>query len=329
MALKKVTGILIAVVLCFAMSAAAMAQSLVPGGEAIGIRMVTQGVMIAGVSDVDTASGKVSPAADAGLQKGDIIVRLGAHEISSAEDFKNAVNALSGEKTSVTVDRSGKTKQFNICPAKGTDGVWKLGLWLRDGISGVGTLTFYDPESGIYGALGHSISDADTGAVLPLADGGIYEAEVVGIVPGEEGTPGELNGCTDELAYLGDIQINCGCGIFGEADLDGKTVETGEIKTGKATIYCTLSGDTVGEYEIEVKRIYEGNGMKTVMLTVTDPELLEQTGGIVQGMSGSPIMQDGKLVGAVTHVFVNDPTSGYGISIQDMLAAANKCDKAA
>lgn len=329
MTLKKITGAVLAAVLCFAMSAAAMAQELVPGGEAIGIRMVTQGVMIAGVSDVETKTGKVSPAAEAGLQKGDIIVRLGSQEISSAEDFISAVNSLSGEKTSVTVDRSGKTKQFNICPAKDKDGVWKLGLWLRDGISGVGTLTFYDPESGIYGALGHSISDADTGNILPLADGGIYEAEVVGIVPGKEGAPGELNGCTDEAAYLGDIQINCGCGIFGAAELDGRTVETGEIKTGRATIYCTLSGDSVGEYEIEVKRIYEGNGMKTVMLTVTDPALLEQTGGIVQGMSGSPIMQDGRLVGAVTHVFVNDPTSGYGISIQDMLEQAGKCDKAA
>ena len=225
----------------------------------------------------------------------------------------------------MTVDRQGSIRQFNVQPALGSDGCWKLGLWLRDGVSGVGTLTFYDPESGIYGALGHSISDADTGAVLPLGEGSIYDAEIVGIVPGEAGTPGELDGDTDEAAFLGDIRLNCGCGIFGAADFEGEPLETGEIKTGKATICCTVSGDTVSEYEIEIKKVYETSDFTTVMLTVTDPELLAQTGGIVQGMSGSPIIQGGKLVGAVTHVFVNDPTSGYGISIQDMLSMAEKC----
>ena len=303
MTIKKITGFVIAAILCFTMSAAALAQSLVPGGKALGIRMTTDGVMVAGVSEVETENGAVSPAADAGILKGDIITRLGSAEIDTAEDFKAAASALSGEKISVTVDRQGSIRQFNVQPALGSDGCWKLGLWLRDGVSGVGTLTFYDPESGIYGALGHSISDADTGAVLPLGEGSIYDAEIVGIVPGEAGTPGELDGDTDEAAFLGDIRLNCGCGIFG----------------------CTVSGDTVSEYEIEIKKVYETSDFTTVMLTVTDPELLAQTGGIVQGMSGSPIIQEGKLVGAVTHVFVNDPTSGYGISIQDMLSMAEKC----
>ena len=325
MTIKKITGFVIAAILCFTMSAAALAQSLVPGGKALGIRMTTDGVMVAGVSEVETENGAVSPAADAGILKGDIITRLGSAEIDTAEDFKAAASALSGEKISVTVDRQGSIRQFNVQPALGSDGCWKLGLWLRDGVSGVGTLTFYDPESGIYGALGHSISDADTGAVLPLSEGSIYDAEIVGIVPGEAGTPGELDGDTDEAAFLGDIRLNCGCGIFGAADFEGVPLETGEIKTGKATICCTVSGDTVSEYEIEIKKVYETSDFTTVMLTVTDPELLAQTGGIVQGMSGSPIIQEGKLVGAVTHVFVNDPTSGYGISIQDMLSMAEKC----
>ena len=236
MTIKKITGFVIAAILCFTMSAAALAQSLVPGGKALGIRMTTDGVMVAGVSEIETENGAVSPAADAGILKGDIITRLGSAEIDTAEDFKAAASALSGEKISVTVDRQGSIRQFNVQPARGSDGCWKLGLWLRDGVSGVGTLTFYDPESGIYGALGHSISDADTGAVLPLGEGSIYDAEIVGIVPGEAGTPGELDGDTDEAAFLGDIRLNCGCGIFGAADFEGEPLETGEIKTGKATI---------------------------------------------------------------------------------------------
>ena len=329
MTIKKITGFFLAAMLILSMSAAAMAQELIPGGRALGIRLTTDGVMVAEVTDVETSKGDASPAEDAGILKGDIITRIGAKRISTADDFISAAKAIDGEKISVTVDRAGKAHQFNVQPVLSLDGTWKLGLMLRDGISGVGTLTFYDPETGIYGALGHSISDSDTGSTLPLGDGSIYDAEVTGIVPGETGAPGALNGSTDEAARLGDIQINCGCGIFGAAQFDGELVETGEIKTGKATIYCTLSGDTVSEYEIEVKRIYENDEMKTVLLTVTDPALLEQTGGIVQGMSGSPILQEGKLVGAVTHVFVNDPTSGYGISIQDMLEQEAHCDKAA
>ena len=329
MTIKKIAGFFLAAVFILTVSAAAMAQELIPGGKALGIKLTTDGVMVAEVTGVETDNGTLSPAEDAGIQKGDIITRIGAQKISTADDFISAAGALNGEKISVTVERSGKAHQFNVQPVMSLDGTWKLGLMLRDGISGVGTLTFYDPETGIYGALGHSISDSDTGSTLPLGNGSIYDAEVTGIVPGEVGTPGALDGSTDEAALLGDIQINCGCGIFGAAEFDGKPIETGEIKTGKATIYCTLSGDTVSEYQIEVRRVYENDEMRTVLLTVTDPALIEQTGGIVQGMSGSPIIQEGKLVGAVTHVFVNDPTSGYGISIQDMLEQEAHCDKAA
>lgn len=329
MTIKRIAGFFLAAVFILTVSAAAMAQELIPGGKALGIKLTTDGVMVAGVTGVETDNGTLSPAEDAGIQKGDIITRIGAQKISTADDFISAAGALNGEKISVTVERSGKARQFNVQPVMSLDGTWKLGLMLRDGISGVGTLTFYDPETGIYGALGHSISDSDTGSTLPLGNGSIYDAEVTGIVPGQVGTPGALDGSTDEAALLGDIQINCGCGIFGAAEFDGKPIETGEIKTGKATIYCTLAGDTVSEYQIEVRRIYENDEMRTVLLTVTDPALIEQTGGIVQGMSGSPIIQEGKLVGAVTHVFVNDPTSGYGISIQDMLEQEAHCDKAA
>ena len=222
------------------MSTVAMAQELIPGGKALGIKMLTDGVMVAGVQSVETKNGKCSPAEDAGIRKGDLITRIGAKSISSAEDLAEAVQGLDGEKISVSVDRAGKARQFNVTPAQATDGAWKLGLMLCDGISGVGTLTFYDPATGIYGALGHSISNSETGATLPLGDGSIYDAQVVGIAKGEVGSPGALNGSTDEAAFLGDIQINCGCGIYGAAQFDGKPLETGDIKTGKASIYCTL-----------------------------------------------------------------------------------------
>lgn len=321
MTIKKIMAAALSAVLCVVLSAAAFAESLVPGGGAVGIRMTTDGVVVAGVSEVQTPNGKRSPAAEAGLKKGDVITRLGGADIGTAQDFKTALAQLDGSKTTVTIERGGKAKQLNITPAQDSDGAWKLGLWLRDGVSGVGTLTFYDPETGVYGALGHSISDEATGEALPLGDGGIYKAQIVGIVPGEVGAPGQLDGKTDCTKFLGDIRINCGCGIFGKADFDGPTLETGEFETGKATIRCTLSGEETREYGIEIKKVYSSEGT-TVMLTVTDPELLAQTGGIVQGMSGSPIIQNGKLVGAVTHVFVNDPTSGYGISIRDMLKTA-------
>ena len=321
MTIKKIMAAITATVLCFMLSAAALAESLVPGGGAVGIRMTTDGVVVAGISEVETSSGKRSPAADAGLKKGDVITRLGGSEIATAQDFKAALSALDGSKTTVTFERGGKQKQLNITPAQGTDGAWKLGLWLRDGISGVGTLTFYDPATGVYGALGHCIS-GDDGEALPLGDGGIYGAEIVGIVQGTVGAPGQLDGKTDAAAFLGDIRINCGCGIFGTADFDGETMETGEFETGPATIRCTLEGSQTREYGIEIKKVYSSSEGTTVMLTVTDPELIALTGGIVQGMSGSPIIQNGRLVGAVTHVFVNDPTSGYGVSIEDMLRYA-------
>lgn len=327
---KKLLCFLFIAFLLLTMSAAALADSLVPGGQALGIKMETAGVIVSELQSVSTADGEKSPAADAGLMQGDIIVKLGKSEIKCAQDFISAATALSGNKTTVTVSRDGKLKQFNLTPALCDDGSYKLGLMLRDGVSGVGTLTFYDPETGVYGALGHSISDASSGRVLPLSGGSIMSAEIKSVIPGQAGTPGELNGDTEESSVLGDIRVNCVCGIFGIADLsEENAVETGALKTGKASIYCTVSGNEVKEYSISVDRVSETDGYTVAKLHVTDPELLSLTGGIVQGMSGSPIIQDGHLVGAVTHVFVNDPAGGYGISIQDMIKAAESAAKAA
>ena len=204
-------------------------------------------------------------------------------------------------------------------------------MWLRDGVSGIGTLTFCDPATGIYGALGHSISDADTGLEMPLDDGSITDAEIVSITKGLPGAPGELNGCADMGRVLGSIDGNTAHGIYGRmyTALGTRRLETGNITTGPATIVSTVSGRQPEEYDVEINRIYRDAGGEHVMLTVVDSELCARTGGIVQGMSGSPILQGGRLVGAVTHVFVNDPTRGYGVSIQDMLASAGVKDKAA
>ncbi len=327
---KKLICFLIAAFLMFTASAAALAEELIPGGQALGISIETDGVMVAGLVPVVTTEGEKSPAADAGLLQGDIIVKLGSDDISHASDFMSAAGKLQGDETTITVKRDGELKQINITPVLCDDGCFRLGLMLRDSVSGVGTLTFYDPETGIYGALGHSISDAESGEALPLGDGNISQAEIVGIIPGHAGAPGELSGESEGDNVLGDIRINCGCGIFGIADLsENGAVESGNMKQGKASIYCTVSGDEVKEYDINIEKIASMDGYTVAKLRVTDPDLLSLTGGIVQGMSGSPIIQDGCLVGAVTHVFVNDPTGGYGISIQDMLSAAEDIDTAA
>lgn len=324
--LKKFCTVILGVLAAGLLCTAALAQPLVPGGQAIGIGMSTKGVMITGFAPVSTEQGEKCPAEEAGLKTGDIIVRLGKTDIGCADDFIAAAQQLGSDELSVTVERGGKLRQLNITPAKHCDGSYKLGIWLRDGISGVGTLTFFDPATGVYGALGHGISDGESGAILPLDEGSIYSTEIVDIVPGKVGQPGELSGCTDRFTALGDIRVNCACGIYGKGDFDAENcVETGQIRVGPAVILSTVSGCQTREYSVEIKRVFENDGMVTVALTVTDDALLSASGGIVQGMSGSPILQEGKLVGAVTHVFVNDPTSGYGISIQDMLSAASQC----
>ncbi len=309
----------------------AYAQELVVGGQVVGIQISTAGVLVAGVAEVETPQGAASPAGDAGIQEGDFITGIDGREITSARELIEGVTAKAGESVELTVVRGDKNLRLQIRPVKSSQDQWMLGMWLRDGVSGIGTVTFCDPDTGIYGALGHSISDFDTGITVPLGEGSITEAEIVGVTKGAIGSPGELNGSADVNRVLGNVLGNTEHGIYGRAyaSLGGETVETGEIHAGEASIVCTVNGRETREYQVEINRLYKDAGGEHVMLTVTDPELRAQTGGIVQGMSGSPILQDGKLVGAVTHVFVNDPCRGYGISIQDMLDDAGLEDKAA
>lgn len=303
------------------------ARALVPVGRTVGIEAQTAGLLVVSLSEVETAEGKVSPAADCGIQPGDIIVRLGACEVSTSADFAEVAACLDGSPVAVQLTRAGQLIQYTVTPALSTeDGCWRLGLWLRDGIAGIGTVTFYDPETGLFGALGHSINDVDTGVVLPLGEGFISSATVSDVQKGEKGRAGELHGAFDSGTRLGSVTSNTSSGIFGQAmsGFEGTAMpvaEDGEIKNGQATIMANVSGSEVKEYSVEISRAQSGGRL---MVTVTDPELLSATGGIVQGMSGSPIIQDGKLIGAVTHVLISDPSRGYGITISSMLSAAEE-----
>lgn len=332
MGLKKlVITLAICPALAAALSTAAFAQELLLGGQAVGIQISTRGVLVAGLTEITTADGARCPAGDAGICAGDLIVGIDGQDLDCAQDFVNAVGELDGQPVTMTIERGSITGSYTVQPVQSNEGQWMLGMWLRDGISGIGTLTFIDPGSGIYGALGHSISDSGTELLVPLRDGSITDAEIVSVVPGSSGNPGELNGCADAGKTLGSVELNTELGIYGHVftQIAKVTVETGEMHTGAATIISTISGREAKEYDAEINRIYNEAGGQRMMLTVTDPELCSATGGIVQGMSGSPVMQDGKLVGAVTHVFVSDPSKGFGIGIYDMLEAAGIKEQAA
>lgn len=313
------------------LSVPAFAQELLVGGQIVGVQISTKGVLVAGLSEVETAEGSCSPARAAGVKQGDIILKAAGAPVSKAADVIAAVEKACGQPVALCVERSNRQLNLSVQPACSAEGQWMLGMWLRDGISGIGTITFQDPESGIYGALGHSISDSESGIQLPVNEGSICDAQIIGINPGAAGAPGELNGCADMSKVLGSIELNTDCGIFGEgySALGTRKLESGQMATGPATIVSTINGRLCGEYAVEINRIYRDSDGQHAVITITDPELLQKTGGIVQGMSGSPLIQNGKLVGAVTHVFVSDPTRGYAISIDDMLNAAGIQDKAA
>ena len=303
---------------------AAFARELMVGGEAVGIQIHTKGVLVAELAEVETMDGPVSPAKEAGLQKGDLITAIDGEAVGSAVALVEAVGQREGEPVALTVQREEETLSIRVQPVQSAEKQWMLGTWLRDGINGVGTLTYVDPQTRHFGALGHAISDGETGRLIPMDSGCIRDAEIVGVTPGQSGQPGELQGCADMGKVLGNVEKNTVFGIFGRLDapLGGEIVETGEPVLGRACILSTVRGRDCREYQVEITRVCRDGAESHLVLQITDPELLSCTGGIVQGMSGSPIIQDGKLVGAVTHVLVNDPTRGYGIFIENMLDAA-------
>ena len=328
--MKKASfSIIFAVLMCFSQSVAAMAAELIPGGMVVGIELKTDGAMVSRLADVDTREGVRSPAREAGLKPGDCIVGFAGTEIHSGSDFVAQAAEMDGSDVSLTVRRDDEERIIKVSPAQNRSGDWQLGLWLRDGATGIGTVTYYDPKSGEYGALGHGVNDLESGELFPSAGGEVFSSSVDSVVKGQNGRPGELCGVFDPADTLGDIDANTPYGIFGEMEGFGgehaamETAAADEIKVGKATILSNLSGTEVQEYEVELTRVNcAARDGKNFLLKITDERLLEKTGGVVCGMSGSPIIQDGKLVGAVTHVLVNDLTRGYGIFIENMLDAA-------
>lgn len=320
-------------IVCAALSVPALADgALIPMGETVGIQISVDGVLVVDTSEIETETGTASPAREAGLRAGDVILEVNGGEIKSAAELVKAVEESAPDPASLTVMRDGRRQSFSVTPAAGADGEPRLGLWLRDGVSGIGTVTYVDPETGAFGALGHGINDMQTGTLLPVEEGSVCRAQIVDITRGQAGVPGELAGSFYAGDVLGRIEDNTDQGIFGTMQCDlaslGQALPVArpsEVESGPATILACVSGGQVREYDVEISRTGIGCGEdRDLMVRVTDPELLDLTGGIVQGMSGSPILQNGKLVGAVTHVLVSDATRGYGILAEHMLEAARE-----
>ena len=304
-------------------------QRLIPGGKSVGIAIETEGLVVVGASDLGNSAG---PARRAGLKPGDIITQVNGQDVRTAQELGQLLKP--GEAAQLTVERGDENLNVQIIPERDPrDGSTRIGAWVRSSTAGVGTLTFVNPETGEFAALGHAISDIDTGVTLPVAEGGIYESRIVHINRGERGLPGEIVGdFMGEAQEIGQITDNNNFGIYGASytgDVEELPYAEGlpigtrsQMHTGAAQVLTTLD-DEVRAFDCEIEHIENSDeaGMRSIVVHITDPELIERTGGIVQGMSGSPIIQDGKLVGAVTHVFVNDPTRGYGIFIENMLEA--------
>ena len=299
-------------------------QVLIPGGAAVGVAISTQGVMVVGLGE--------GAGMQAGLRAGDILLSVNGVPLDNAEALTAAVTAAEGQPLTLIYDRSGREHTVRVTPRYDPSARnWRLGLWVRDSTAGVGTLTYYDPQNRAYGALGHAITDTDTGGILPVRQGALMEAEIVDVRKGQRGAPGELRGSfLREQVRLGTVARNTVYGIFGRLDAPWQSArypqglpvgDRGAVHTGAATILSTVSGHTIDEYAVEITQVARQSSPapKSMVLRVTDDRLLSATGGIVQGMSGSPILQDGKIIGALTHVFVSDPTQGYGVFIDWML----------
>lgn len=307
---------------------------LYPGGLNVGIKISTKGVLVVGHSDVESAEGKVeSPAKASGIELGDIVTKIDGKEIESSRDLSKKISNLDKEKITIEYIRNGVNNEKEV-QLKKENNEYKLGLWVRDSTAGIGTLTFYDKNTNLFGALGHPITDGDTNRPFTIREGNLLNSSVISIKKGEKGAPGELKGLfVNEKENIGNINKNTEAGIFGTGsdklinDAYNKPLKVGfrsEIKEGAAKIITTIDDGGPKEYDIEIIKLLpqEEPGAKSMVIKVVDQELLEKTGGIVQGMSGSPIIQDNKLIGAVTHVLINKPDVGYGIYIEWMLKDA-------
>ncbi len=301
---------------------------LIPGGELVGIRLKTKGVLVVGTESFKSSGKDVSPAETAGINVGDSLIEIDGNKISSNKELAEIIAASMGNPMKMLICRNGENKELILQPEiSDITGIYKGGLWIRDSTGGIGTLTYIDIEKGTFASLGHGIYDTDTNQLLPADSGELYSANLTGIKKGIAGNAGELKGVIGGNCYA-NINLNCDNGIFGSIfhiNTDTQMIPvavTDEIEIGKAQIISTVINDTKDYYDIEIEKINLNAENKNMVIKVTDDKLLETTGGIIQGMSGSPIIQNGMIIGAVTHVFLNDPTKGYGIFIDNMLDSA-------
>ena len=307
--MKKIILFLLTLLL---LCGAASAATVIPGGGTIGLSLTVDGAAIVAFSRDEPKR--------AGLECGDVITAVDGRPVDGVTEVLAAVAASEGRPLRLTVRREGETKDVRLAPVQAETG-WQLGLYLRDRLTGIGTVTYYEPDSGTFAALGHGVSEG--GALLPLKEGTALESEVVSVVRGQDGAAGTLHGAVAGGCVRGEISENTPQGVFGTMDApDGQAVQTGTAHIGEAVIRSNVRGSEVEEFTVRIRSVNARAAQKNLLIEVTDPALLEQTGGIVQGMSGSPILQDGKLVGAVTHVLLDDPATGYGILIDRMLCAA-------
>jgi len=306
----------------------AYSDYLLVSGKNIGINIKSDGIMVVGLYSVNG----VSPGKDANINLGDRIIKINDKKVNNINEMVRMIsNASNKESVKITYVRGNSQGATNLKLIKSNDGTYKTGLYVKDEISGVGTLTYVDPESKMYGALGHEIIDKNTSLKMEIKDGKIYRSEVTGITKSSNGNPGEKNAVFYTNEVFGNIEKNTPSGIFGEftdntSDFkEYKVADINEIKLGEAKILTVLSGSVVKEYTINITRLNDSKSkFKNILFDITDEELLEKTGGIVQGMSGSPIIQDNRIIGAVTHVVVDNPKKGYGIYITNMLSEMEK-----
>lgn len=307
-------------------------KEVYPIGRLIGLKLYTNGVLVVGMSEVEDENGEYyKPYQNSDIEIGDLIKTINGIEVNKVDQLIGILNKSDGSNVMIKYLRNKEDKITSIKPIKSATGDYMLGLWVRDAAAGIGTLTFYDEKNMTFSALGHGIDDVDTGGLLNIINGELVTAKIVSIIKGEKKAPGEIRGTIDEGELIGNISKNTNIGVYGSiinkdyidrVKLNKVSIgNRNQVKVGRAQILCQLSDNEVGTFEIEIKKLFRNNyrNNKSMLLKITDDELIKKTGGIIPGMSGAPVIQDGKLIGAITNVLLNDPTQGYAIFADMML----------